>query len=426
MNSCKIFYALLAVLVFLLFGCSEEIDKTEEDAQLKKIEGNWEGTIQVPNQPLPISVTFGSQNGAISIPVQGISDFPLTAIDFADPDLHFEMTIQNQKLVFEGALDGDTIAGTFAQQGQTFPFELSKASGVAEQELGIPVEIEVEGGSMTGRVLTPDGEGPFPVMLMLSGSGPTDKNGNSLIVTGKNNGLQMMAEELAQQGIATIRYDKRGVGDNIRLLGKEEDLRFDDYIEDASTWIGYAKSQDMFSSVGVIGHSEGSLIGMAAAGRQQAAPFISLAGAGRPADEILLEQLAAQLPENLLDEAKTIIGNLKKGQTVAQVSPELTSVFRPSVQPYLISWMAYDPQVALAKLESPVLIVGGTTDLQVPVRDAELLHAASKEGELLIVDQMNHVLKNAPADPAENMASYGDPDLPLADGLMAGIIEFMK
>lgn len=279
---------------------------------------------------------------------------------------------------------------------------------------------------MTARVLTPEGNGPFPVMLMLSGSGPTDKNGNSMVVPGKNNGLKMMAEELAQQGIATIRYDKRGVGDNIGLLVEEEDLRFDDYIEDASAWIGYAKSQDVFSSVGVIGHSEGSLIGMIAAERQQAASFISLAGVGRPADEILMEQLTAQLPENLLDEAKTIVSKLKDGQTVAQVSPELASIFRPSVQPYLISWMAYDPQAEVAKLETPVFVVGGTTDLQVPVRDAELLYAASKDGDLLIVDGMNHVLKNASADPEENMASYGNPDLPLADGLMAGIIEFMK
>src|SRR5690606_2523987 len=162
-----------------------------------------------------------------------------------------------------------------------------KSAGVEEHVPGTPVVRQVEEGSMAVRFLTPEGKGPFPVMLMLSGSGPTDKNGNSMIVPGKNNGLKMVAEELAQQGIATIRYDKRGVGDNIGLLVKEEDLRFDDYIEDASAWIGYAKSQDMFSSVGVIGHSEGSLIGMIAAERQQAASFISLAGVGRPADEIL-------------------------------------------------------------------------------------------------------------------------------------------
>lgn len=410
-----------------LQGCSQESANQEEDEQMSKIEGQWEGTIQVPDQALPITVAFEGQKGAISIPVQGIRGFPLTVIDFADPELHFEMKIQNQQLIFEGALEKDTIAGTFTQQGQSFPFELGKASrNAAEEDAGTKTEIEVAGGTMSATVLIPEGEGPFPAMVMLSGSGPTDKNGNSLITPGKNNGLKMVAEALAEQGIATIRYDKRGIGDNIGLLGKEADLRFDDYIEDASAWIGYAKSQEEFSSVGVIGHSEGSLIGMLAAERQQASSFISLAGVGRAADEILMEQLEGQLPENLLDESKAIVRELKKGQTVEQVSPELASIFHPLVQPYLISWLAYDPQTELAKLELPVLIVGGTTDLQVPVGDAELLQAATTESGLLIVDNMNHVLKNAPFDPAENMASYGNPDLPLADGLMAGMLEFLK
>lgn len=279
---------------------------------------------------------------------------------------------------------------------------------------------------MTALLLTPEGVGPFPVMLMLSGSGPTDKNGNSLMAVGKNNSLKMVAEALAQEGVATIRYDKRGIGDNIGLLGKEEDLRFENYSEDAALWIDYAKSQDEFSSVGVIGHSEGSLIGMLAAKQQDASSFISLAGAGRPADEVLIEQLEQQLPEHVLNEVKAIIDQLKKGQTAKKVSPELTHIFRPSVQPYLISWLSYSPQEELAKLDMPVLVAGGTTDLQVPVEDASLLQSANSRVELLIVEDMNHVLKNAPAELVANRASYENPDLPLADGLMDGILAFLK
>lgn len=198
--------------------------------------GNWEGAIQVPGQALPIAVEFEGDTGAISIPVQGIQGFPLSNFDFTDPDIHFEMNIQNQLLVFDGVLEQDTIAGTFTQQGQSFPFELSRAAAT-EEEAGTRAEIEVEGGSMTALILTPEGEGPFPAMLLLSGSGPTDKNGNSLITVGKNNSLKMVAEALAEEGIATIRYDKRGVGDNIGLMAKEEELRFEDYIKDASAWI---------------------------------------------------------------------------------------------------------------------------------------------------------------------------------------------
>ncbi|WP_298828721.1 alpha/beta fold hydrolase [uncultured Planococcus sp.] len=424
MKKSVILYSVWAVLFLILQACSQQEDQ-EERVQMDELIGNWEGAIQVPGQALPIAVEFDGATGAISIPVQGIQGFPLSNFDFIDPDIHFEMSIQNQLLVFDGELSQDTIAGTFTQQGQSFPFELSRTAA-AEEEAGTRAEIEVEGGGMTALILTPEGEGPFPVMLLLSGSGPTDKNGNSLITVGKNNSLKMVAEALAEEGIATIRYDKRGVGDNIGLMAKEEELRFEDYIKDASAWIGYAHSQERFSSIGVIGHSEGSLIGMIAAGQQQAASFVSLAGPGRPADEILMEQLKEQLPQNLLDEALGTISELKKGRTVEQVSPELASIFRPSVQPYLISWMAYDPRDELKKLDMPVLVVGGTTDLQVPIGDAELLEKAHDQAELLIVDNMNHVLKNTSTDPTENLASYGNPDLPLAEGLMEGILEFLK
>lgn len=425
MKKSVILYSVCAVLFLLLQACSQEEDQVEERVQMDELIGNWEGAIQVPGQALPIAVEFEGDTGAISIPVQGIQGFPLSNFDFTDPDIHFEMNIQNQVLVFDGVLEQDTIAGTFTQQGQSFPFELSRAAAT-EEEAGTRAEIEVEGGSMTALILTPEGEGPFPAMLLLSGSGPTDKNGNSLITVGKNNSLKMVAEALAEEGIATIRYDKRGIGDNSGLMVEEEALRFEDYIKDASAWIGYAQSQEGFSSVGVIGHSEGSLIGMIAAEQQQAASFVSLAGPGRPADEVLMEQLKEQLPQNLLDEVHSILSELKKGRLVEQVSPELASIFRPSVQPYLSSWMAYDPQDELKKLDMPVLVVGGTTDLQVPIGDAELLEKAHDRAELLIVDNMNHVLKNTSTDPTENLASYGNPDLPLAEGLMEGILEFLK
>lgn len=417
----------LVILILSLQACSKETSKEdEEEKPMEELEGNWEGAIQVPNQPLPIIVAFNGQEGTIAIPAQGIADFPLTAIEFDDPAIHFEMNIQNQQLVFNGEMIQDEITGTFTQQGQSFPFELARSTAIIEQEAGTKVEIAVAGGTMKALVLTPEGEGPFPVMVMLSGSGPTDKNGNSPLLAGKNNSLKMVAEALAEQGIASIRYDKRGVGENAHLAGMEEDLEFDDYIADAAAWIEYAKSQKTFNRTGVIGHSEGSLIGMIAAQQQDASVFVSLAGPGRAIDEVLMEQLSGQLPENLLAESSEIIAELKEGNRVEQISPELANIFRPSVQPYLISWLAYDPTVELAKLDIPVLVIGGTTDLQVPAQDAKLLKDAYEEAEILIIENMNHVLKNASADPAENLETYGNPDLPLADGLMKGITEFLN
>ncbi|MBT2570820.1 hypothetical protein [Planococcus sp. ISL-110] len=129
---------------------------------MSEIEGSWEGAIQVLNQPLAITVLFDGQQAAISIPVQGIVDFPLTAIDFNDPSIHFEMNIQNQQLLFDGTLEQETIAGTFTQQGQSFPFELTRAAASAEEVTGTKVEIKVASGTMKGLILTPEGEGPFP------------------------------------------------------------------------------------------------------------------------------------------------------------------------------------------------------------------------------------------------------------------------
>ena len=144
------------------------------------------------------------------------------------------------------------------------------------------------------------------------------------------------------------------------------------------------------------------------------------------ADGVLHEQLETQLSGDLLKEAKGILDNLKSGETVKNISPELQSIFRPSVQPYMMSWMEYDPKQELAKLDSPILIVNGKRDLQVPVSEAESLHDAIPNSELLIMEDMNHVFKEVSADQEDNIATYSNPDIPLAEGLMGSIIDFLK
>ena len=136
----------------------------------------------------------------------------------------------------------------------------------------------------------------MPVVLLLSGSGPTDRNGNSPMLPGKNNSLQMLAEGLASNGIASLRYDKRGVGESAKAMMAEADLRFETYVDDAVAWCEQLRKDKRFSAVIIAGHSEGSLIGMLAAKRCNAAGFISIAGAGRAAADILRTQLAGKLP----------------------------------------------------------------------------------------------------------------------------------
>ncbi|QUG39939.1 alpha/beta hydrolase [Psychrobacillus sp. INOP01] len=395
-------------------------------SSLENIEGVWEGSINIPEQPLPIIVEFEKDKGTISIPVQGLSDYPLTGVKLEESDVFFNMNIQGQKLTFVGKVEQEKIMGTFTQQGQNFPFELVKGSKEVEVDKGSLVEVKVKDGTMSGQLEIPQGEGPFPLLVIIAGSGPTDRNGNSIALPGKNNSLKMLAEDLAGNGVATIRYDKRGVGKNTSLAGKEEDLRFDQYIDDAAAWVQFAKNDKRFSKVGIIGHSEGSLIGMVASQKVDTDVFISIAGAGRPIDQVLLEQLQAQLPANLMEESTDILEKLKQGEQVKTVSQELQSVFRSSVQPYMISWLKYDPAEQLQKLNGPVLIVNGNLDIQVPVKDAELLHQTKKDSEILIVDKMNHILKEAPADREGNVATYSNPNLPLANGLVDGIVDFLQ
>lgn len=414
-------------MVFLLLtACSKEKEEASEMSSLENIEGVWEGSINIPEQPLPIIVEFEKDKGTISIPVQGLSDYPLTGVKLDESDVFFNMNIQGQKLTFVGKVEQEKIMGTFTQQGQDFPFELVKGSKEVEVDKGSLVEVKVKDGTMSGQLEIPQGEGPFPLLVIIAGSGPTDRNGNSIALPGKNNSLKMLAEDLAGNGVATIRYDKRGVGKNTSLAGKEEDLRFDQYIDDAAAWVQLAKNDKRFSKVGIIGHSEGSLIGMVASQKVDTDVFISIAGAGRPIDQVLLEQLQAQLPANLMEESTDILEKLKQGEQVKTVSQELQSVFRSSVQPYMISWLKYDPAEQLQKLNGPVLIVNGNLDIQVPVKDAELLHQTKKDSEILIVDKMNHILKEAPADREGNVATYSNPNLPLAKGLVDGIVDFLQ
>lgn len=284
------------------------------------------------------------------------------------------------------------------------------------------VILKTESGSIEGTLTMPDAKLPVPVTLIIAGSGPTDRNGNNPMMS--NNSLKMLAEGLAKNGIASLRYDKRAIGASKNAGVNEADLRFDMYIKDAVDWVQLLSQNKKISQVIVIGHSEGSLIGMVASQNQGVAKFVSIAGAGQSADKILLEQLKTQ-PPAILDQINPILDELVKGNTVENVPQMLFSLFRPSVQPYMISWIKYDPQTEIAKLKKPILIVQGTTDIQVSVEDAKRLQAAKPEAKMVIIEGMNHIFKNAEADRIKNIQTYSQPDLQLNDKLVPAISEFI-
>jgi pimeloyl-ACP methyl ester carboxylesterase len=296
---------------------------------------------------------------------------------------------------------------------------------VSTVEAAEPISLKTDSGELYGTLEIPKDAHAVPVALIISGSGPTDRDGNNPLV-GTNNSLKMLSEGLVAKGIASLRYDKRGIAASAAAGPKEADLRFDMYIDDAERWGNLLLHDRWFAQLIVIGHSEGALVGAVACGRLAAQGFISIGGAGYPAFELLEAQLKKNLPPGLLSESNTILDLLKKGMTTDKVPPSLMALFRPSVQPYLISWFRYDPTYEVSRLVVPTLVVQGTTDIQVGTSDAERLAKSNKLARLSLVEGMNHVLKSVPGDPGLQMKSYGDPDLPISQNLVDKIAAFIK
>lgn len=283
------------------------------------------------------------------------------------------------------------------------------------------VVLETPTGNIEGTLLLPSKEN-IPLVLIIAGSGPTDRDGNSGSL--KNNSLKMLAQGLYDNNIASFRFDKRGIAKSAKAMISEEDLRFEHYIRDVQQWYLLFKNDSRFSSVIILGHSEGSLIGMIASQDVIPDKFISLAGPGVSMQATLKRQLADQ-PPYVLSMSLPIIEELEKGKTVDSVPPLINILFRPSVQPYLISCFKYDPAIEISKVKSPILIVQGTTDIQIQVEDAKKLAAANSNSELVIIEGMNHILKEADANRFLNLRTYGDPSLKLKQGLIESITSFI-
>ncbi len=303
---------------------------------------------------------------------------------------------------------------------------LALAGQAMAQVKEAPLNLETPAGTLAGTLALPASSAKPPVVLIIAGSGPTDRDGNSAMLPGHNDSFRMLATALAEAGFASLRYDKRGVGASLAATPSESALRFDTYVDDAAAWIAKLKADPRFGPVTVLGHSEGALIGMMAARQGGAAAYVSVAGIADGIGTILRRQLAGKLPPDLAAANERILASLEAGTTVAEVPAQLMVFYRPSVQPYLVSQLRIKPAAEIARLGMPVLIVQGTTDIQVGVDQAEALKLAKPDARLSIVPGMNHVLKAVPADPQRQLASYGDPALPLAPQLVPAVVDFLR
>ena len=300
-----------------------------------------------------------------------------------------------------------------------FSLALALLSAPVSTEIALPAQP----APLHGTLLAPDA--PTAVAVILPGSGPTDRDGNSPMGVAAST-YRLLAEGLAAQGIATVRIDKRGIAASAAAGPAEADLRFDAYVADARAWAALAAERSGRPCAWLIGHSEGALVALKAAqDDDKICGLVLLSGAGRPAGAVIREQLVS-LPEPIKAQAFAALTELEAGRTVADTPPALAALFRPSVQPYLISWLPLDPAALLAAYDGPVFIGQGTTDLQIGVTDAQTLAAADSKATLKLWDGVNHLLKTAPADRAANLATYADPALPLAPGVAEDVGAFIR
>jgi pimeloyl-ACP methyl ester carboxylesterase len=290
------------------------------------------------------------------------------------------------------------------------------------------VEAKGPSGPLKGTMVSP--AATAPVVLIIPGSGPTDRDGNNPMGV-KASTYRLLAEGLAKQGIASVRIDKRGMFGSAAAVPDANAVTIEDYAADVRAWVASIRERTGRKCVWVAGHSEGGLVALASA---RSAPdicgLILISAPGRRMGDVMRAQLRAN-PANapVLDDALSAIAKLEAGQTVdvSSFHPALQNLFAPQVQKFLISLFSHDPAELIRRENRPVLILQGEDDLQVGAEDARRLAAARPSAKLILLPKVNHTLKEVPADDrAANMAAYADPSLPLAAGVAEAIAEFVS
>jgi pimeloyl-ACP methyl ester carboxylesterase len=312
------------------------------------------------------------------------------------------------------------------------PLEDQHEVGPMPRMLGEFVELKTESGTLYGIIDLPSTPGPWPIVLIHPGSGPTDRDGNSRFSATqvvKNDSLKMLGRALAGRGIAALRIDKRGIAESAKAMAKAEDLRVETYGDDAAAWIAQLRKDRRFTKVGIIGHSEGSLIALLASKKEKVDALVSLCGLARPIQDVLRAQLKPELPKDLYEAADKIMIELAAGREVPEkdIPSKILVLFHPKLQPYLISEFKQDPAAIAAKLDVPMLVISGTTDVQVTLEDGKRLAGAKPGIEHRVIENMNHVLKQIQsAKLADQLSSYTDPTIPMHPKVVDEIAVFLK
>jgi len=411
------------------------------------VAGRWEGAIETPGGKLGVGVDLergeSGWAGTIDIPAQGAADLPLTGIEVAGGTVRFRIGGVPGEPTFEGTLGEGEIRGTFRQGGAEMPFRLGREPAVAgvappaaparPQKPAPPFpyreeEVVYEGPGgvrLAGTLTVPPGDGPFPAVLLLTGSGAQDRDQTIF----GHRPFAVIADRLGRAGIAVLRADDRGVGGS---AGVPAAATLDDLAADALAGVGFlaARPEVVAGRVGLLGHSEGGAVAALAASRSPAVAFlVLLAAPGVPGAEITARQIellsrAAGVPEEQVAEqvalnrrlTRALTGDLPEEKVRAevravvarqkelggQVAPEhVEALVSATVSPAMRSFLRFDPAEALVRVTVPVLAVGGSLDLQVdpeqslPAIERALAEAGNDRVTVRRIEGLNHLLQPA-------------------------------
>ena len=270
-------------------------------------------------------------------------------------------------------------------------------------------------------------EGADHIVVIIPGSGPTDRDGNSPQMGLATNAYRLLAEGLAERGIASLRIDKRGFFGSSSAIADPNDVTIQAYADDVRRWADRVSA--IAPCVWIAGHSEGGLVSLVVAqdSPDRLCGLILLTTPGRPVGRLMIEQFEAN-PNNgpLMPEIRALVADLEAGQSTgpASLNAVLQPLFSLGLQRYMIDLFSYDPAEVAEGWQGRTLIVQGDEDIQVRGLDADLLEAAFPRADRLDLSGMTHMLKVGVL--GSPFATYSDPSLPLHPDLLPGIVRFIE
>jgi uncharacterized protein len=397
MNKRKLIYAALfcaATLLGILFAsCSGNSQGNV------RLEGDWQGHVTLGGKEKSMFVHFyilDSLAATIDIPEQGASGIPLSKVVFKYPKISFELESDPNTVKFDGVLDKSKITGSVTQGTATGKLAIERTDSVMAENVKTwkdePVSIDTKNGKIIGTLVVPASEGPFPAILIVTDMGPTDRDGNSMFSKTRLSTLRQLSESLASQGIASLRYDRRGIGESAIALGKMNNLRLGDYVDDALGFLDLLEKDRRFFSRGVLTHGDGSVVGIRASAAGKADFLIAVASPSRSQGETIIDQYKSVFDGATFEKAKAIVMRLSSGKPAGDVDPVLRRYFPPEMEQFFISWFGVSPISEIAKLKIPVMVISGTADPVATIADRQMLAKANKLAILKVVPGMNHEL----------------------------------